>query len=105
MAYKTLICFTTSTNAAEARKIAKTLLKKKLIACANIIPKIESHYLWKGRLEKGNETLLILKTKRELQGRVEEEIKRLHSYELPVIEFVETSVSAPVQEWVEKETK
>ncbi len=104
MAYKTLICFTTCSSKEEARKIAKDLLAKRFIACANIIPKIESHYLWKGKLEKANETLLILKTRKELQASVEKEIKKLHSYELPAIEFVDASVSAPVQKWVEGET-
>lgn len=100
-----LLCFTTCSSLEEARKIAKELLAKRLIACANIIPKIESHYLWKERLEKGNEALLALKTKRELQGNVEEEIKRLHSYKLPAIEFVEASAGKEVREWVEGETK
>ncbi len=100
----TLLCFVTCSDAEQARKISKSLLEKKLVACANIMPGIESHYRWKGKLEKGTEVLMILKTRKELQESVEVEIKKLHSYELPVIEFVEASVSAPIQEWIEKET-
>ncbi len=101
----TLLCFVTCANAREAREIAKALLDKKLVACANILPGVESHYWWKGKREKGSEAMLILKTKKELQSKVEEEIKRLHSYELPVIEFVEASVGKEVQEWVKGETE
>ncbi len=101
----TSLCFVTCANEGEAREIAKTLLKKRLVACANLLPKIESHYLWKGKLEKGNEALLILKTRKGLENTVAREIKKLHSYELPVIEFVEASVGKEVQEWIERETK
>jgi periplasmic divalent cation tolerance protein len=101
----TLLCFVTCKNSAEARRIASALLEKRLVACANLVPSIESHYRWKGKLEKAEEGLLILKTKRELQNKVEEEIKKLHSYELPVIEFVEANVGKAVQEWTEGETE
>ena len=101
----TLLCFVTCANAREAREIAKTLLKKRLVACANIIPKIESHYLWKGKLEKGKEALLILKTRKELREKVEEEIRKLHSYELPVMDFFETSLNKEADKWLEGETE
>jgi len=101
----TLLYFATCANAAEARKIAKVLLEKKLVACANIVPKIESHYWWKGKLEKANETLLILKTKKELQKQVEKEIKSIHSYKLPVMDFFETKMNKEAEKWLEKETK
>lgn len=101
----TLLCFVTCASPEEARRIAESLLDKRLVACANILAGVESHYLWKGRREKGEEALLILKTRKELQERVREEIKKLHSYELPVIEFVEAAVSEKVREWVKGETK
>lgn len=101
----TLLCFVTCSDAEQARKIASALLKKRLVACANLVPGIESHYWWQGKLEKGTEVLMILKTRKELQASVEKEIKKLHSYELPVIEFVEANASKEVQEWVERETR
>jgi periplasmic divalent cation tolerance protein len=101
----TTLCFTTCSSKEEARKIADSLLEKKLVACANILPGVESHYWWKGKREQGEEVLLILKTGKELREKVEEEIKKLHSYEMPVIEFVEASVEKEVQEWVEEETQ
>lgn len=101
----TLLCFATCADATEARKIAKELLAKRLIACANLVPGIESHYWWKGKLKKGNEALLILKTRKELKEKLEGEIRKLHSYDLPVIEFVEASVGKEVEKWIEGETK
>jgi periplasmic divalent cation tolerance protein len=56
-----------------------------LVACANIIFGVESRFWWKGRINKAKETLLILKTRRENFKRVEKEIKRIHSYEVPEI--------------------
>ena len=100
----TLLCFVTCSSPEEARKIADSLLEKRLIACANILTGVESHYLWKGKLEKGSEALLILKTGKGLQAKVEKEIKKLHSYELPVIEFFDVKTSKVVEKWIEKET-
>ena len=99
-----ILIFVTCKNSAEARKIALAMLRKKLVACANIVPKIESHYLWKGKIEKRKEALLILKTRKELQAKVEAEIKKLHSYKLPVIEFIEVKTGKEVEKWVERET-
>ena len=100
-----LLCFVTCKNIAEARKIAKTLLKKRLVACANIVPKIESHYWWKGKMEQGSEAMLILKTRKELKPKVLQEIEKMHSYKLPVVEFIEAKASKAVEKWIEKETK
>ena len=97
------LIFVTCKNSAEARKIALALLRKKLVACANIVPKIESHYLWKGKIEKSKEALLILKTRKALQAKVEAEIKKLHSYKLPVIEFIEAKTGKETTEWIENE--
>ena len=53
-----------------ARRLAKGALEAKLAACANIVPAVESHYWWKGKLESSDEVLLIFKTRqRESSGR------------------------------------
>jgi len=99
-----ILIFVACKNSAEARKIAKALLKKRLIACANIFP-VESHYLWKGGMEKANEAMLLMKTRKGLQKQAEKEIKKLHSYKLPVIEFFETRLNREAEKWVKGETK
>ncbi len=100
----TVIGFVTFKNMREARKAVKKLLEKKLIACANLLPKAESHYRWKKKLKKGNEVLAVLKTRKRLERRVSEQVKKMHSYDLPVVEFFEAETAKEVQHWVEKET-
>jgi periplasmic divalent cation tolerance protein len=73
---------------AEARKIARAILKKKLAACVNIVSPIESHYWWKGKLEKANEFLLLIKTTQARINGVSDEVKAVHSYDVPEIVFV-----------------
>ena len=101
----TLFCFVTCKNTREAKKISKVLLEKRLIACASLLPKIESHYRWKGALAKGTETMLILKTRKGLEKKISKTILGLHSYELPTIEFVNAKASEQVEKWVETETR
>jgi periplasmic divalent cation tolerance protein len=68
----------------EAGKIVKELLKKKLIACANIFP-ISSIYYWENKLEEEAEVGIIMKTREQLVDKVITEFKNLHSYDVPCI--------------------
>lgn len=87
----------------EARKIAKALLRSKLAACVNIIPKIESYFWWKGKIEHANEALLLIKTKASFVSKVMDKIKKLHSYECPVIEVLSVEKMNPeAKKWMEK---
>jgi len=80
-----IIIITTTASPAEADKIAKYLVEKQLAACVNIIPKIKSHYRWKGEVVCDEEWLLIIKTITSAEQDIMEQIKILHSYELPEI--------------------
>lgn len=100
---KIYLTFITCRDKKEAKKIALSLLEKRLIACANIVPKIESYFQWKGKIEHANEALLLCKTTEKKITQVEREVKRMHSYELPAIEFMEISASKEYANWVEKE--
>jgi periplasmic divalent cation tolerance protein len=66
-----------------ARALAKAALKAKLIACANLVPKIESHYWWQGKIESGAEILLILKTQKSKLAALEKLILAEHPYDTP----------------------
>jgi periplasmic divalent cation tolerance protein len=101
----TVIGFVTFKSTREARSVVKKLLEKKLIACANLLPKVESHYRWKNRVKKGTEVLAVIKTKKMLERKVAEQIGKTHSYEMPVVEFFEAETAKEVQRWVERETK
>jgi periplasmic divalent cation tolerance protein len=74
-----------------ARKLAQAALKARLSACANLIPRIESHYWWQGKIEKGSEVLLLIKTTRARLKELEKLMLELHPYDTP--EFVVLAAS------------
>lgn len=76
---------TTVSNKEEAIKIARHLVELNLIACCNIVEKVTSVYKWKNELNIDNEVLMVMKTREKLYDKVEEEIKKLHSYDVPEI--------------------
>ena len=69
-----------------ARRLARGALRSRLVACANLIPKIESHYWWQGRVESGAEVLLLFKTTKARLAVLEKFILAGHPYDTP--EFV-----------------
>lgn len=91
-------------NEEEARKIGKLLVEKKLAACANYFP-IKSIFRWKGKLEETGEILLLVKTTRENCGKVEEEVKKMHSYEIPCIMKIDVESSKEYADWVKESVK
>ncbi len=104
MSYCIVNC-TTSTKK-EAVEIAKTLVKKKLIACCSIIPSVLSIYEWQGEFHEDKEFLMVMKTETELYTRIEAEIKKMHSYNLPEIICIPvTNGCRKYLDWVDKQTK
>ena len=79
------VVLTTASSLKEARQIVHGLLKKKLIACGNIVSSTESHFIWKGKVCVEKETLIVLKTKEKVFEKLKDEILDLHSYEVPEI--------------------
>ena len=78
-----LLILTTAASDSEAKKIATALVERRLAACVNIVPKIQSVYRWQDKVEVAEEFLLIIKTLKAQQGQVQSAIRELHSYELP----------------------
>ena len=70
-AQKFSLVLVTAPDLKTARKLARAALKAKLIACANFIPKIESHYWWRGKIESGAEVLMLLKTTKAKLAKLE----------------------------------
>ena len=88
-----------------ARRLAKAALEAKLAACANIVPAVESHYWWKGKLESSDEVLLIFKTRQQLLPKLERAVREIHPYDTP--EFVALPLTASSQKylaWIEDNT-
>jgi len=68
MAEKILLALSTFPDAEIARRISNQLVSERFAACANILPSIESIYRWKGKIESGNETLVLFKVSEERQS-------------------------------------
>ena len=80
------VALVTAPDLKSARRLAQRALKARLVACANLVPKIESHYWWQGKVERAAEVLLILKTTRGCLAGLERLIVKEHPYDTP--EFV-----------------
>ena len=88
----------------EAEKIATHLLKKRLIACANMFS-IKSMYWWNHRIARENETVVIAKTTGKNFKKVESEAKKIHSYKIPCIMRLDAKANKEYESWINSELK
>ncbi|MGD9160969.1 MAG: divalent-cation tolerance protein CutA [Desulfobacteraceae bacterium] len=98
--------FITINDRSKAKEIAKTLLDKKLAACVQISGPATSLYRWEGRIVEDEEWLLIVKSGREHYGELEEQVRKVHVYEVP--EILAVSVENGNEDylnWLRKELK
>ena len=93
------IVLVTAPDLKTARKLAKAAVESKLIACANLVPKIESHYWWQGKVETSTEVLLIMKTTKSKLAALEKLIVKLHPYDTP--EFIAFPIAAGNQRYLD----
>jgi periplasmic divalent cation tolerance protein len=101
-----VLAFSTFPDIETARRIARELVSENLAACANVIPKIESIYRWQGKIEQGDETLVLFKTTAHGFAVFEEKLKSLHPYDVP--EIICTTIAAgwpPYLDWVRENVK
>jgi periplasmic divalent cation tolerance protein len=82
-AAKFALVLVTAPDLKTARKLAQAALAARLVACSNLVPKIESHYWWQGQIERGTEVLLLLKTSRRQLAALEKLILAEHPYDTP----------------------
>jgi periplasmic divalent cation tolerance protein len=92
------VVLVTAPNLKTARQLARMALEARLVACANLVPKIESHYWWQGKIESSPEVLILLKTSASLIERLENLILSHHPYETP--EIVTLSLSKGTQRYL-----
>lgn len=79
------VCFITHPEIEGARKLAGQLLERHLVACVNIVPKVESLYWWEGKVQNDVECLLILKTHQDKVDSLIEQAQQLHPYSVPEV--------------------
>ncbi|XDD44283.1 divalent-cation tolerance protein CutA [Leptospira sp. WS60.C2] len=85
MEAKYVTVYTTFSSKEEAKKIAKILISEHLAACANLVDKMESIYVWKDQLEESEEVVCFLKTTLSQSELLMQRLKELHSYDTPCI--------------------
>ena len=83
--FSQVVIFVTVGTHEEAEVIADVLLEQRKAACVNIVPAVDSHFRWEGKLETGQEALLIIKTQASLVEEVTNLVKTVHSYDNPEI--------------------
>ena len=94
-----IIVLVTAPSKPEAEKIVQHLLDLRLIACGNIVGPVSSIFCWSGKAEKAEEYLVLMKSRRDLFGKLSETVKTLHSYEVP--EILAVSVVAGSKDYLE----
>lgn len=99
-----IFVYVTNPDEKVAKSIANHLLKKRLIACANILP-IDSAYWWKGKIEETEEYVLVAKTKKGNWEKVKKEIKKIHPYSVPCITKINVEANKEYENWLRKEVK
>jgi periplasmic divalent cation tolerance protein len=83
----------------EGRHIARSIVSKRLAACVNVILNpADSYYTWKGKLERGREYLLVIKTTTKRLRELEKEVMRLHSYDVP--EFIALPITGGSNKYI-----
>jgi periplasmic divalent cation tolerance protein len=93
------IVLVTAPNKKVARTLAAAAVKSRLAACANLISAVESHYWWRGKIERSAEVLMIFKTTRRRLAALEKLILQEHPYETP--EFVVLPLQAGTERYLE----
>ncbi|OYT52350.1 MAG: cytochrome C biogenesis protein CcdA [Desulfurococcales archaeon ex4484_217_2] len=93
---KYMVVLITSPSLSEAKSIARNIVEKKLAACVNIVDNVSSIYWWEGKVEESREVLMIVKTVKAKIGKLIDEVRKLHSYEVPEI------IALPIVEGFEK---
>ena len=102
---KPVIIVSTFPNKTSITKIANQLVKKKLVACVNIM-KISSVYAWKGKIENQPEYLGLFKTTKKNQPVLKKELRKLHPYEIPEIAEINVdSINQPYLKWIVDSTR
>ena len=95
MADEVLLAFSTFPDVPTARDISRQLITGRFAACANILPNIESIYLWGGKLGEGNEALVLFKLSASRYADFEQRLRSLHPYEVPEIVTVVVNRGLP----------
>ena len=103
---RALLVYTTYPSIVEAERAGRSIVEQRLAACVNILPGMVSHYWWQGAIERGEEAVMIIKTRASLAERVCAAVKEMHSYTTPAIMVLPIEqVDAAYLSWLMAETE
>ena len=98
---RAVIVYTTFPSIGEAEQVGQALIERRLCACVNILPGMVSLYWWHGAIDRGNEVVMIIKTRASLAEPVREAVRKLHSYTTPAILVIPLeSVDPDYHAWI-----
>jgi periplasmic divalent cation tolerance protein len=103
MSEEVLLVLSTFPDVETARRISRQLVEERCAACANILAQVESIYWWEGKVESGNQTLVLFKTSADRYAALETTLRQLHPYEVPEIIALPLDAGLPEYlSWVAK---
>ena len=103
---RAVFVYTTYPSLVEAEQAGRALVERRLCACVNILPGMISHYWWQGAVERGEEVVMIIKTRAALAEAVRQAVRQLHSYSTPAILVLPIeSVDPNYNAWLMAETE
>lgn len=100
-----VMAYVTAPDRRSAETIARTVLGRRLAACANMAP-LDSLYWWRGSLERSKEVLVIFKTRRACVRKLVTAVKAAHPYEIPcIVTYRVDDAFPPYLAWIDQETR
>jgi periplasmic divalent cation tolerance protein len=103
---RAVFVYTTYPSIVEAEAAGRALVERRLCACVNILPGMVSLYWWQGAIERGDEVVMIIKTRADLAEAVRGAVREMHSYATPAILVLPIeSVDPDYHAWIVNETQ
>jgi periplasmic divalent cation tolerance protein len=103
---RAVLVYTTYPSLVEAERAGRAIVERRLAACINILPGMISHYWWEGKVERGEEVVMIFKTRASLAEAVREAVKESHPYTTPAIVVLPVEGGDPdYLAWINAETE
>jgi len=103
---RAVFVYTTYPSIVEAERAGQALVERRLCACVNILPGMVSFYWWQGKVDRGDEVVMIIKTRAGLSEKVGSAVKEMHSYTTPAILVLPIeSVDPDYHAWIVAEAK
>ena len=101
-----MLVYTTYPSVVEAEQAGRALVEQRLCACVNILPGMVSLYWWQGKVDRGEEVVMIIKTRASLAEPVRAAVKQMHSYSTPAILVLPVeNVDPDYHAWIVVETQ